>query len=222
MHSIAPGVFALILLASLTGCSTAPKLARDPLPSSTFLAQGQVLAPLKTKEEDTRLWLYRDQAARLKAYKGLILEPVYLKPDAAKEVNDRLLSQTKTHLESALNGLVNKQSTFALSPKPGPGVARVSFAITGAEISSDPFQPWNFLPIGLVLSGITNSTGTNSKTPALLVEGKVTDSQTNQLLAQGVIIVQGESFRTIAGSEEAFAAMTQKVVRVILENTTTN
>lgn len=209
----------LILMMGLIGCTTAPKLAQEPLPSSTFLDKNQRLEPQKTAEEDTRLWLYRDQSVRTKAYSGLILEPVYLKPDAGKEVSLGLLRQAKTQLDSALSELVIKQRRLKLVKEPGLGVARVSFAITGAEISSDPFQPWHFLPIGLVLSGVTYSTGTNSKTPALLVEGKITDSQTNQLLAQGVIIAQGESFRTIAGSEEAFTAMTQKVVRAILENT---
>uniref|UniRef100_B1XUN5 Uncharacterized protein n=1 Tax=Polynucleobacter necessarius subsp. necessarius (strain STIR1) TaxID=452638 RepID=B1XUN5_POLNS len=49
--------------------------------------------------------------------------------------------------------------------------------------------------------------GVNSKTPALLVESKITDSQSKQLLGEGLITVQGESFRTSSGSVDSFIAM---------------
>lgn len=221
MVSQLPMLFALALLAGLTGCSTAPKLARNPLPSPLFFAQNQRLEPVKTTEEDTRVWLFRDQTIQPNAYQGVILEPVYLTPDAAKAVDNQLLSQTQTTLDSVLRKLVNQDGRLSVVQKSGRGIARVTFAITGAEISPDPLQPWNFLPIGLVLSGITYSTGINPKTPALLVEAKFTDSETEALLGQAVIIVQGDSFRTVAGSTEAFAAMTDKVVRVVREQTVT-
>ena len=57
--------------------------------------------------------------------------------------------------------------------------------------------------------------------PTYTFEAKFTDSQTDALLGQAVIIVQGDSFRTVAGSTEAFAAMTDKVIRVVREQTVT-
>ena len=50
------------------------------------------------------------------------------------------------------------------------------------------------------------------KTPALVVENKITDSQSNQLLGEGLITVEGESFRTASGSVESFIDMAKKVV----------
>jgi len=101
--------------------------------------------------------------------------------------------------------------------KPGPGVARVSVGITGAESSADSLQPWNFTPIGLALNAAAYAGGVNAKTPALLVESKITDSQSNKLLGEGLVTVQGESFRTAGGSVDSFIAMAKTVVRVAME-----
>ena len=51
----------------------------------------------------------------------------------------------------------------------------------------------------------------------MLVESKITDSQSKELIGEGLATVQGESFRTGAGSVESFVAMAQKVVRAALE-----
>jgi hypothetical protein len=61
------------------------------------------------------------------------------------------------------------------------------------------------------------ASGVNAKTPALLVESKITDSQNNKLLGEGLVTVQGESFRTASGSVDSFVAMAKKVVRVAME-----
>ena len=45
-----------------------------------------------------------------------------------------------------------------------------------------------------------------------MVENKITDSQSNQLLGEGLITVEGESFRTASGSVESFVEMAKKVV----------
>jgi hypothetical protein len=89
--------------------------------------------------------------------------------------------------------------------------------ITGAESSADSLQPWNFTPIGLALNAAAYAGGVNSKTPALLVESKITDSQSNKLLGEGLVTMQGESFRTGGGSVDSFIAMAKAVVKVALE-----
>ena len=75
----------------------------------------------------------------------------------------------------------------------------------------------NFTPIGLAVNGAAYAAGVNAKTPALVIENKITDSQTNQLLGEGLITIQGESFRTGSGSVEAFTEMAKKAVRQALQ-----
>jgi hypothetical protein len=89
--------------------------------------------------------------------------------------------------------------------------------ITGAQSSADGLEPWNFTPIGLAINGAAYVGGVNEKTPALVVESKITDSQTNELIGEGLVTVEGESFRTDSGSLDSFIAMAEKVVKVAME-----
>jgi hypothetical protein len=112
---------------------------------------------------------------------------------------------------------VNTRGNIKIVTMPGPGVARLSVGITGAESSADSLQPWNFTPIGLALNAAAYAGGVNAKTPALLVESKITDSQSNKLLGEGLVTIQGESFRTAGGSVDSFIAMAKAVVKVAME-----
>ena len=112
---------------------------------------------------------------------------------------------------------VNGRGNIKIVNQPGPGVARISVGITGAESSADSLQPWNFTPIGLAMNAAAYAGGVNSKTPAMLVESKITDSQTKEIIGEGLVTIQGESFRTGGGSVESFVAMAKKVVKVAME-----
>ena len=78
-------------------------------------------------------------------------------------------------------------------------------------------KPWNFTPIGLATNAAAFAGGINAKTPALVVENKITDSRTNEVLGMGLVTVQGESFRTSSGSVDSFIAMAKKAVSAALE-----
>jgi hypothetical protein len=112
---------------------------------------------------------------------------------------------------------VNARGNIRIVNVPGPGVARFTVGITGAENSADSLQPWSFTPIGLAMNAAAYAGGVNSKTPALLVESKITDSQSKELLGEGLITIQGESFRTASGSVDSFIEMAKKVVRAAME-----
>jgi hypothetical protein len=112
---------------------------------------------------------------------------------------------------------INSRGNIRIVTSPGPGVARITVGITGAENSADSLQPWNFTPIGLAVNAAAYAGGVNSKTPALLVESKITDSLSKQLLGEGLVTIQGESFRTGSGSVDSFIEMAKKVVRVAME-----
>ena len=207
----------LSAVALISACSNAPKLATQPMPKSGFLPNYSVLVPTATSEQDVRIWRYRKDGVNPGAYQAVILDPVQLNQNATKEVSLDAINQAKATLQASMVEAVNARGNIRIVTKPGPGVARVSVGITGAESSSDSLQPWNFTPIGLALNAAAYAGGVNSKTPALVVESKITDSQSNEVLGEGLVIVQGESFRTAGGSVDSFVSMAKKVVRVALE-----
>ena len=202
---------------ALSACSNAPKLATESMPRSGFLPDYNLLVPMATSDSDTRVWRYRVSGVNPGAYTAVILDPIYLNQNATKDVSLELINKAKAALQESMVEAVNSRGNIRIVTKPGPGIARISVGITGAESSANSSQPWNFTPIGLAMTAAAYAGGVNAKTPALLVESKITDSQSKQLLGEGLITVQGESFRTNAGSADSFIAMAKKVVRTALE-----
>ena len=207
-------VSAAILLAA---CSNTPSLVSQPMPKSGFLPNYSLLVPVSTSQTDTRIWRYRKAGVNPGTYTAVILDPVYLNQNATKEATLESINKAKAALQASMIEAVQSRGNIAIVTKPGPGVARISVGITGAESSADSLQPWNFTPIGLALNAAAYAGGVNSKTPALLVESKITDSQTKEVIGEGLVTVQGESFRTGGGSVDSFVAMAKKVVRAAME-----
>ncbi len=207
----------ILTLALLAGCSNAPKLATESMPRSGYLPDYSVLVPISTNVPDARIWRYRISGVNPSSYNAVILDPIYLNQSATKDVSADSIAKAKAALQASMVEAVNSRGNIKIVTKPGPGVARVSVGITGAESSADSLQPWNFTPIGLALNAAAYAGGVNAKTPALLVESKITDSQSNKLLGEGLVTVQGDSFRTAGGSVDSFIAMAKTVVRVAME-----
>jgi hypothetical protein len=130
------------------------------------------------------------------------------------------LIQAKITLQDSMVQAVMSKGNMQIVTKPGPGVVRISVGITGAEASANSLQPWNFTPIGLAANAAAYAAGFNAKTPALVIENKITDSQSNQLLGEGLIIVEGESFRTASASVDSFVEMAKKAVAASLKIST--
>ncbi len=197
----------------LAACSHAPKVATEPMPRSGFLPDYNSLVPMATSESETRVWRYRVTGVNPGSYTAVILDPVYLNQNATKEVSAEVINGAKAALQASMVETVNARGNTRIVTQPGPGVARVSVGITGAESSADSLKPWNFTPIGLAVIAV----GVNAKTPVLVVESMITDSQSKQILGESLVTVRGEPFRTASGSSDSFIAMVKKVVRAAVE-----
>lgn len=205
------------MVVGLIACSNTPRLASEPMPRSGFLPNYSVLVPMATSQADTRIWRYRVSGVNPASYTAVILDPIYLNQTATQQVSPEAISQAQVTLQDSMVAAVNARGNIRIVNQPGPGVARITVGITGAESSVDSLQPWNFTPIGLAMNAAAYAGGVNSKTPALLVESKITDSMSKELLGEGLVTIQGESFRTASGSVSSFIEMAKKVVRVAME-----
>jgi Protein of unknown function (DUF3313) len=214
MNLVTASIFAAALLAA---CSNAPKLTTDNMPRSGFLPDYSLLVPVSTSVPDARIWRYRIAGVNPAYYTAVILEPIYLNQNATKDISAESIVNAKSALQASMLETVNARGNIQIVTKPGPGVARVSVGITGAESSNDHLKPWNFTPIGLAANAAAFAGGVNAKTPALVIESKITDSQSNKLLGEGLVIVQGESFRTASGSVDSFIGMAKKAVKASME-----
>lgn len=139
--------------------------------------------------------------------KGVMIDPVVLyqtalKNQGQKGLTDETIYQTRMIIDKELHDRAAKR--FNVVDKPGPGIGRLSIALTGAMVEGDSFKPWNAVPISAVLFAAQKATGLDSKTPSLVVEAKMRDSVTGKVWGEGVYVMSGETFRQESSSTEAF------------------
>lgn len=215
--TLAISISAVVL--GLTACGGGPKVMTERMPESGFLPNYNVLQVVSNTPKDIRAWRYIKPGVQASSYTAVMIDPIYLnQTEYTKEITPEVIAQTKKILEEAMRQAVQRRSDIKLVDKPGPGVARVAVGITGAELSADGLKPWNFTPIGLAANAAAFATGNNSKTPALVIENRVTDSQTKEFIAGGMVAVQGEPFRLGSSSVGAFQDMTRRIVVFAMES----
>jgi len=217
MKKLGTLALSISVVAILAACSNTTKLASEPMPKSGFLPNYSLLQPVATSQSDVRIWKYRIAGVSPSAYTAVILDPIYLNQNATQQITSDSINQAKVALQASMLEAVQGRGNIKIVTQPGPGVARISIGITGAESSNDYLKPWNFTPIGLATNAAAFAGGVNSKTPAMVVESKIVDSQSKVLLGEGLVTIQGESFRTGSGSVESFVAMAKKVVLAAME-----
>jgi Protein of unknown function (DUF3313) len=208
-----------ITIASLAACSSGPKLMTEKIPESGFLPNYKVMQPVDNTPKDIRAWRYLKPGLIASSYTAVMIEPVYINQrEYTKEITTEVIAQTKKMLEEAIRQAVSRRGDIKIVNQPGPGVLRVAIGITEAEISADGLKPWNFTPIGLATNAAAYAGGVNSRTPALVVENRITDSQSREFIAGGMVAVQGEPFRLGSSSVGAFQDMTKRMVVFAMES----
>ena len=208
-----------ITIASLAACSSGPKLMTEKIPESGFLPNYKVMQPVDNTPKDIRAWRYLKPGLFASSYTAVMIEPVYLNQrEYTKEITPEVIAQTKKILEEAIRQAVSRRGDIKIVNQPGPAVLRVAIGITGVEISADGLKPWNFTPIGLATNAAAYAAGVNSRTPALVVENRITDSRSREFIAGGMVAVQGEPFRLGSSSVGAFQDMTKRIVVFAMES----
>ena len=205
---------ALTLAMTLSGCAGNHRAKEQAIPQSGFLPNYNLLTEVGGMPKDVKMWRYRNASINPATYTAIIIDPIATDSGAyTKEVTPEIVAQTRAALQTALYEAVDSRRSMKIVTTPGPGVARISVAFTGAEIDPEGLKVYNFTPVGLVVNGAAYAGGVNSKIPAMVVESRIVDSMSREFLGGGVLTVQGDSFRTGTGSIEAFQNMAKRAVQ---------
>lgn len=219
----------------LSACG-GPKMMSDPMPKSGFLPDYSLLKPVtgipkaedtrfilnqalpnvSKSSEDIRYWRYVRGGIKPATYNAVIIDPVYINYQRTSTLSTDAIASTKAQLQAEMRRAIKDHGGIKIVDKPGPGVFRIAVGITGAERHDDTLQPWFFSPVGVAVNAAAYATDLNAKTPAMIFEAKTTDSQSNLLLGEGLIIVQGESYRTNTGSVEEFTNLAIKAINSVM------
>ncbi|MBP9743098.1 MAG: DUF3313 domain-containing protein [Burkholderiales bacterium] len=195
---------ALFLIAiSIIGCSS----TKEPSEKSPgFLPDYSLLKPIKSDDKDVKGYYYRNPNIERSNYTAAMIAPVilYQPPgvESSVKISEAQIEAARLSIESGIKQTVSRK--IALTNKPGKGVAKVSVAITGAILEGDGFRPRYLLPISAIIQLTSVAVGLNNKKPVLVIETKVTDSQTNQLISASMTTISGDKFRTEASTPGEF------------------
>ena len=174
----------------LSGCASQ---SFDPNRYSGFLTQAHY-EKLKTAKLPSNQIVYRYISLDFdpQNYDKVIIEPVvaFPKPKPTENVSEETLLTLQSKLTQLLKDEVNK--VIPVTNTEGEGVLRVEIAITGVDISDEGLAFYEYIPTALVLAGASKVTGIRDQDVKVFLEGKVTDSVTNEVLAAGVREISGE------------------------------
>jgi hypothetical protein len=160
---------------------------------------------LKDGEDGDALLSFWKEGTNWPAYKKIIVEPVITNKLPDSDLNEMTHAENhrlKELFEYRMREALKKN--FMLVAHPGPGTLRVQFAITDAEPSVLLLDLYTSVyPSARALSLLKMlATGTESYVGHASVEGKITDSQTGELLMASADCRAGG--KTLAGSFDSW------------------
>lgn len=151
-------------------------------------------------------------------YHAVIIDPVIINQSEADEkITSEVVEQTRLALDASIRDRIG-QSRLKIAHEPGPDVLRVSVAISGAELEKEGFKPRNILPISAAIKAASYVVGKDKKIPVLLVESKITNSQSGDLVRAGMLSVSGETFRGQDKTIAVFQVLAQRIVGIAKGN----
>ena len=172
----------IVLLATLfVGCAQTEQARKVEI--SGFLGDYSILQ--KGKEGEALL-IYINPNTDFAVYDKVIFDPVTVwRGESSKlyDVPEADLQRLANYLHTAI--VTKLREDYEIVNKPGPDVLRIRAAITEAGKSNVGLNIFStIVPQAILLSGAKKlATGTNSFVGAASVEGKITDSNTGEILA---------------------------------------
>lgn len=199
--------------AAIAACSTAytPTVAN----SGGFLPEYSInlMKPVPTDQDDVHAFVYKNPNFHRSDYDKLIVEEASLNQQAveSKGITTDKIANAQAVITKDLKEMLAKKVT--ITNKPGPRTAKLSVAITGAMLEGDGFRPRYLMPISAALQIAQHATNLQNKKPILIIETKVVDSKTNELLTTSATEISGEKFRLESSESGEFTKIAKTWVQ---------
>lgn len=205
----------LVSSALIAGCSTNEQITEDKY--SGFLNDYSNLRP-DPKDADTLA--YTASGINWQKYTNIMVDKVIILTPDGKEKNDGTLLLAVSDKYRAL--ISEKVATqFNLVDKAALDTIRIQPAITSISVSFDDRAFYQYLPIGVVVTGATRTSGLSKENVRVMTEIRVVDSVSGQVLAKAVDLKAGkekqdkESEVVLSDIEPILEQWAQRVTDVI-------
>ncbi|MDR4499522.1 MAG: DUF3313 domain-containing protein [Candidatus Scalindua sp.] len=192
------GIILLSMIVLFAGCSQTYQ-ARKVADTSGFLGDYSMLQEGEKGEAQLR---YINPDADFAAYDKVMVDPVAVWCSKDSKIPQEELQNLASHLHYKV--ISKLEEDYKIVQTPGPGVMRISAALTEAKKSKVALNTiTTIVPQARLMSGVKKlATGTNSFVGEASVECKITDSSTGEMLAAAIDRRAGG--KTLKGSTNAW------------------
>jgi hypothetical protein len=173
-------LMALIFLIPL-GCTSQKKVAQKGFLNDYNRLQAD------TEMDDKGAQFWKSPDVDFKKYKKFMLDPVsyFVTPDQFPEghvINTQLANNTTAYFTKQI--LAALPPEFEVVDQAGPDVARLRMVLTGISVDRKSLKAYQYVPVALVLTTVSEATGNRDSIAVLSMEGQVIDSLTGQVVAE--------------------------------------
>ena len=198
MKSITVGTRLLaLLIGSLVGMGSAPAWAEDEPENSGFLGDDSVYARLQEVEIHKGAKGKRWFAPHLNSenYQSALVDEVvlYPTPEPGPQVSAETLEAISEYLTSQLQGKIERVLPAATAA--GPGVLQIQAALTSVAIASDGVHAYELIPVSAIFHGVQAARGKRKQDVQVLVEVKLLDSESGELVGAVARSIEGEELK---------------------------
>jgi hypothetical protein len=192
------GIILILMMVLFVGCAQTYQ-ARKVGERSGFLGDYSML---QEGEKGEALERYINPDADFTVYDKVIVDPVLTMCSKDSKAPREELYNLANHLHYKV--IAKLDEDYEIVKTPGPGVMRISVALTEAKKSKVGLNMiTTIIPQAHLMSGAKKlATGTNSFVGKASVEGKITDSDTGEMLA--AFVDRRAGGKTLRGSTKAW------------------
>lgn len=207
-----------LLVLGLLVLASSSAMAEDKLEKlhSDFFADYSIFKTVKAPE-GMQLMRYVSPKFDPLSYQFVIIDPIHLNQTLQDgDISPEIIANTQQSLDKNIREKIVQ--FLGITDKPSKETIQLRVSISGAKIDGEGFKPRNILPISAAIKLASKATGKDKKTPVLVIESKLTDSVSGELLKGTIISISGDSFRDSSDAGQAFQNLSTKLVDLAIKS----
>jgi Protein of unknown function (DUF3313) len=196
------GLFAIAAATVLAaGCASNPPTKQD---YSGYLGSYQDLKEVEGPNGEKFL-RYTNPRLNPANYSAVMIEKVefYPRPAPTEQLSQETIDQIGSYMTDTLRQKIGEK--VQVVEKPGPGVARLNVAITGAAGEKEGLKPYQIIPVAFVITMASRGVSGTPEEAKLVVEARATDSLSGETLIKVVRVGTGEGLKKNAEGERVIS-----------------
>jgi hypothetical protein len=166
--------------------------------------------------KDISIYRYTSPSKLDLSYSSVVLDPIAINSDHFDPKMTPLIEKIKFSMADSLKKKLD-QNTIPVSENGSESTARISLFLSSVKLKPESLKPWNFLPLSALVTATVYVAGYNSKSLDLLIECKITNSETNELITKDLIILSSDKFRNKNRTLEIFNILGNKALDQIFK-----